>query len=177
MDNSSLLRYKVRNCIRHQKILLTIRNASLAEITVGLVCLSMPVVFTFLIGRVTDWGQSLRSWVKERRVRRYGSDDSPSSESLAPDRATTTTPPRLSESTPTATLAGIRRFIKNIYRSEAANSANDNTQVTSYNDLASTDLSYHDQLRKIQTDLQDSYSKVSYPQAAHSTVSQRAEQA
>lgn len=176
MDNGSCLCYKVRNCIRYKGFVLTTRITSLAEISVGLACLSMPVVFSLLIGRIADWGQSLRSWVKERRARRYGSDESPSSDSLAPDCTATHTPPRLSESTPTSALTGIRRFIKNIYRSEAGNSVNDGTHVTSYNDLASRDLSYHDQLRKIQTDQQASHSKANYPQTAHRKVNHMSEQ-
>lgn len=136
----------------------------------------MPVVCAYFVGRITHLGQSLRSWVKERRARPFKPIEGPSSASLAPNGVATSTPPRLSESTPAATLTGVRKFIRNFYRSDTDSSAGDQMTVALYSDLASTDLDYHDQLRRILSDSQTSHSKVSRPQTGHGEANLGSEQ-
>ncbi|KAI1453182.1 hypothetical protein F4805DRAFT_384402 [Annulohypoxylon moriforme] len=58
----------------------------LTEINVGLLCHSLPVVFAPLIGRFTNLGKSVGSWIRERHVPRQSAGDS--SSNLAPDDST-----------------------------------------------------------------------------------------
>ncbi|KAK7952791.1 uncharacterized protein PG986_008519 [Apiospora aurea] len=142
----------------------------MAEINVGLVALSMPVVLAQFVGRLTDIGKSLRSWIRSRRTPPHSAvDDSESSSDLAPeamaraaaDQSQIRSPgPQLSWQIPNATMSGMRKFIRNLQRSRAAASApraslsghdvlsdNNSHYVRTFDDLTSADFSYHVQLK------------------------------
>lgn len=158
----------------------------MAEINVGLVALSMPVVSAQFIGRLTEIGKSLSSWIRSRRTPQHSqAGDGESSSNLTP--GTHTTPPTPAGAAaspsdqqqlpqvPSATLSGMRKFIRNLQRSRVATSSSttapatsftghdyddDNdtsattkhvrtTTTTTFNDLTSADFSYHVQLKNI----------------------------
>ncbi|KAI1376583.1 hypothetical protein F4677DRAFT_418981 [Hypoxylon crocopeplum] len=119
---------------------------SILEINVGLICLSMPVIFVLFVGRFTNLSNTLSSWVGERRARRHGSGES--SAHLTPDHSVS--PQLPSVLSPTPTLTGMRKFIRNLYRSGAQSSGHDTTLPT-FDDLTTADFSYHAQLKTIRS--------------------------
>ncbi|RYP18843.1 hypothetical protein DL765_003723 [Monosporascus sp. GIB2] len=120
---------------------------SLIEINVGLICLSLPVVFVLFVGRFTSLSKSVSSWIKERRSPRQNAGES--SSNLSPGDSAT--PPQLSSIPSDTSFSGMRKFIRNIYRSRAQPSAREEATLTTFDDLTSADLSYHLQLKTIQS--------------------------
>ncbi|KAK8026394.1 hypothetical protein PG991_003450 [Apiospora marii] len=146
----------------------------MAEINVGLVALSMPVVLAQFVGRLTDIGRSLSSWIRARRTPPHSVVGSESASDLAPAEAGADhaaqrppgggqqqqLPPR---PIPNPTLSGMRKFIRNLQLSRAAASASrggslsghggatirdDNSNyLRTFDDLTSADFSYHIQLK------------------------------
>lgn len=119
---------------------------SIVEINVGIICHSMPIVLVPFVGHLAHLGNSLGSWVRERRERRHGSDESYSN-LTAPDDSTT---PQLPEVPSRANLTGMRTFVRNLYRSGAQTSRREETTLPTFNELTSADLSYHIQLKSLQ---------------------------
>ncbi|KAI0885804.1 uncharacterized protein GGS22DRAFT_162053 [Annulohypoxylon maeteangense] len=119
---------------------------SLAVINVGLICHSLPVVFVIFVGRFTNLSKSVSSWIRERRSPHQSAGDS-ASNLAANDSAA----PHLPSTPGDSTLSGIRKFIHDIYRSVVQNSEHGETTLTTYNDLTPADLSYHAQLRSMQS--------------------------
>ncbi|KAK8041719.1 hypothetical protein PG993_006242 [Apiospora rasikravindrae] len=137
-------------------------DESLAEINVGLIALSMPVVLAQFVGRLTDLGKSLSSWIRNRRTPPHSGVDSDESYSnLAPAAEADQSQGRpgqqqLPQKIPNATLSGMRKFIRNIQRSSAprgslsshdALNQNNSNYVRTFDDLTSADFSYHVQLK------------------------------
>ncbi|KAK8105297.1 Extracellular membrane protein- CFEM domain protein [Apiospora kogelbergensis] len=132
---------------------------SAAEVNFGMVCLSMPVVLALFVGRITAFGQSLGSWVNVRKAVRHGAGGSASS--LSPSDGNESAPESEKPELPMGRkedpkLVGMRKFIRNIYRSRAASNSSENHNATAttavmstFNDLTSADLSYHAQLKSL----------------------------
>ncbi|KAK8090431.1 hypothetical protein PG997_005392 [Apiospora hydei] len=131
----------------------------MAEINIGLIALSLPVVLAQFVGRLTDLGKSLSSWVRNRRTPPHsGVDDDESYSNLAPEEADQSQQ-QLPQKIPNATLSGMRKFIRNLQRSHAASapraslsghdvlSDNNSHYVRTFDDLTSADFSYHVQLK------------------------------
>ncbi len=119
---------------------------SLVELNVGLMCHSLPVVCVLFMGRFTDIGKSISSWIRQRRCPRPGAGES--SSNLAPEDSVT---PQISPTPNDAGFSGMRKFGRNISRSRAQSSARRDAAFMTFNDLTSTDLSYHLQLKAIQS--------------------------
>ncbi|KAI1660722.1 hypothetical protein F4813DRAFT_348130 [Daldinia decipiens] len=49
---------------------------SIVEINVGLICLSLPIIFVQFVGRFTNLSKSVRSWIRERRSHHQSSNES-----------------------------------------------------------------------------------------------------
>ncbi|OTB13139.1 hypothetical protein K445DRAFT_14129 [Daldinia sp. EC12] len=49
---------------------------SLVEINVGLICLSLPVIFVLFLGRFTNISRSVRSWIRQRQSPHQSSNES-----------------------------------------------------------------------------------------------------
>ncbi|KAI5864686.1 hypothetical protein GGS23DRAFT_561405 [Durotheca rogersii] len=122
---------------------------SLIEINVGLMCLCLPVVFVLFIGRFTDLGNSVSSWIREWRSPRQSMGES--SSNLSPGDGATP-PPQLAPVPSDAGLSGMRKFIRDIYRSRAQPSARGEATLTTFDDLTSADLSYHLQLKAMKSE-------------------------
>ncbi|KAK6827593.1 hypothetical protein PG987_010934 [Apiospora arundinis] len=126
---------------------------TMAEINLGCMCLSMPVILALFVGRLTAFGQSLGSWVNIRKAQKHGAGDSASD--LAASDGNESAPETGKPELPMGKkedpkLGGMRKFIRNIHRSRASNSEIHNTTVMStFNDLTSADLSYHAQLKSL----------------------------
>lgn len=116
----------------------------MTEINVGLVALSMPAVSAQFLGRLTEMGKSLSSWIRSRRTPQHShADGGESSSNLAQgahDRnspnATPATPPadtapsdQQLPQVPNATLSGMRKFIRNLQRSRVATSSSSATAL------------------------------------------------
>ncbi|CAJ2511163.1 Uu.00g067880.m01.CDS01 [Anthostomella pinea] len=124
---------------------------SIVELNVGLICHSMPVVSILFVGRFTNFSKSVSSWVRERRSPRHSPRHSAgeSSPNLAPEDGDVT--PQISPIMNDANLSGMRKFIRNLYRSGARSSARGDTTLGTFDDLTSADLSYHLQLKTMQS--------------------------
>ncbi|KAI2615507.1 hypothetical protein GGR54DRAFT_292718 [Hypoxylon sp. NC1633] len=118
---------------------------SLAEINVGLLCHSLPVVFVLFIGRFSSLGKSVSSWIRERRSPPQSVGDS-SPNSAPYDRVA----PHFPDTQSDAGFSRIRKFIRDVYSSRIQSSARGETGFTAYEDLTSVDLSYHVQLKALQ---------------------------
>lgn len=105
----------------------------------------MPVISGVFVSRITALGKHWRILLEERRARRRGLNGS--SANLAPNSIDTLTPPQLSQSTPTGTLTGVRKFIQNIYRSATGSSYRGSTAVITNNGPATPVMDYHEFLR------------------------------
>ncbi|XXG95640.1 hypothetical protein Hte_001908 [Hypoxylon texense] len=123
---------------------------SLTEINVGLLCHSMPVVFILFVGRFSNLSKSVGSWVRERRSPRQTPHQSAgeSSTNLAADGGA---PRHISPIPSDPSFSGMRKFIRNMYRSKAQSSAHGDTTFATFEDLTSADLSYHVQLKAVQS--------------------------
>ncbi|KAK6957323.1 hypothetical protein Daesc_000106 [Daldinia eschscholtzii] len=114
---------------------------SLVEINIGLICLSLPVIFVLFLGRFTNISRSVRSWIRQRQSPHQSSNESVLNFTPSDSEA-----PRI-QSTPSDTsLSGLRKLIHNVYRSGARSSAR-GTNVTTYDELISVDLNYHAHLK------------------------------
>lgn len=122
-------------------------DGSIIEINVGLICLSLPVVFILFVGRLTNFSESVGSWIRERRSPRPSANESTSN--LAQDDIVTPQLPSVPNN-PTS-LSGMRKFVRNIYHSKAQNSARGETTFTAFDDLVSADVNYHLQLKTLQS--------------------------
>lgn len=127
---------------------LTDRN-SLVELNVGLICLSLPVVFVLFVGRFTSLSESVSSWIRERRSPRQSTGEGDSSANLSPGGSAT--PPQLSPVPSGTRFSGMRKFIRDIYHSRTGPSARGGATLTTFDDLTSADLSYHLQLKTMQS--------------------------
>ncbi|KAI0852723.1 hypothetical protein F5Y00DRAFT_257982 [Daldinia vernicosa] len=119
---------------------------SIVEINVGLICLSLPVIFVLFVGRFTNLSKSVRSWIRERRSPHQSSNES--SSNLTPNE---TVAPQIPSVPSDTSFSGMRKFIHNIYRSGARSSARGETTVSTFDDLTSVDLNYHLQLKTMKS--------------------------
>ncbi|KAK7949503.1 hypothetical protein PG988_016142 [Apiospora saccharicola] len=145
------------------------------EIAIGLIALSMPVVLAQFVGRLTDLGKSLSSWIHNLRTPPQSNvdNDNESYSNLAGEAEADEDSQRQGEAEhprqqlppqkiPNATLSGMRKFIRNLQRSRAAASSathrgstsahdaayDDNSNyLRTFDDLTSADFSYHIQLK------------------------------
>ncbi|KAH8161443.1 hypothetical protein CIB48_g6802 [Xylaria polymorpha] len=119
---------------------------TLVELNVGLICLSLPVVFILFVGRFTQLSRSVGSWIRERRSPRqspHQSGGGGSSEHIAaPDDSTPQLPP-VSDNT---SFSGMRKFIRNVYRSQLQSSRGDTTFDT-FDDQSPEEYNYHAHLK------------------------------
>lgn len=104
----------------------------------------MPVISVLFVGRLINLSKSLGSWVRERRVRRHILGDS--SSDLVSDETVKLRLP----SVPSATLTGVHKLVRNLYRSRAQLSGREDSTLPTFNDLTSADFSYHAQLKAMQ---------------------------
>ncbi|TVY78302.1 hypothetical protein LSUE1_G004229 [Lachnellula suecica] len=125
--------------------LVPVYATSIVEINVGLLCHSMPVIFVPLYGRFKQLGNSLSSWVRERRKRRPSSAESYSN-LASPDN---NTPPQIPDIPSRNDLSGIRTFIRNVYRSEGQTSRREEATLPTVNELTTADISYHNELKSM----------------------------
>lgn len=105
----------------------------------------MPVIFGYFVGRVSNLGKSLSSWVQQRRARRYGSNNS--SSNLDPYGNAASIPPHLTKPMPTSTMTSARRFFHKIHRSRAETTYRDTTTTGTYDEPATPLVDYHEHLR------------------------------
>ncbi|KAI1475540.1 hypothetical protein F4774DRAFT_276503 [Daldinia eschscholtzii] len=78
---------------------------SLVEINVGLICLSLPVIFVLFLGRFTNISRSVRSWIRQRQSPHQSSNESVLNFTPSDSEA-----PRI-QSTPSDTsFSGLRSF-------------------------------------------------------------------
>ncbi|KAK7926926.1 hypothetical protein PG985_003924 [Apiospora marii] len=113
------------------------------EVSMGLVCLSLPVMLALFVSRITDLGRTLSSWVRRSREH-LASGESTSSLTPAGSRAAA---PELPQHVPGSGLPGLRKFIRNLNRSRAQQTE-PGTVMSTFNDLTTADMSYHAQLKK-----------------------------
>lgn len=102
-------------------------------------------MFILFVGRLTNFSESVGSWIRERRSPRASASGSTSN--LAQDDIVTPHPPVPNNPT---SLSGMRKFVRNIYHSKAQNSARGETTFTAFDDLVSADVNYHLQLKTLQ---------------------------
>ncbi|KAK8048181.1 hypothetical protein PG994_009911, partial [Apiospora phragmitis] len=136
---------------------------AMAEINVGLIALSMPVILAQFVGRLTGMGKSLSSWIRNRRTPPHSivGDASDSDLTTAGADQSPRTPHRQlpHHQIPDATLSGMRKFIRNLQGSRAASASrgsfsghdgvnhNYSHNMGTFDDLTSADFSYHVQLK------------------------------
>ncbi|KAI1351315.1 hypothetical protein F5Y01DRAFT_128582 [Xylaria sp. FL0043] len=124
---------------------------TLVELNIGIVCLSLPVIFILFVGRFTKLSKSLGSWIRERRSPRpspHQSDHaSGSSEQLAGE-SDDGGPPRLPpvSDTETSFSTRMRKFIRTIYSSQSESTRGDTTLGT-FDDQATGKYDYHMHLK------------------------------
>lgn len=133
----------------------------MSEINIGLVALSMPVVLAQFVGRLTDLGKSLSSWIHNLRTPPQSDVGGNESYSNLAEEAAESQPRQLPPKIPNATLPGMRKFIRNLQRScgtassaprgsvSARDAVFDDTSnyLRTFDDLTSADFSYHIQLK------------------------------
>ncbi|KAI0434888.1 hypothetical protein F5Y09DRAFT_295119 [Xylaria sp. FL1042] len=124
---------------------------TLVELNIGIVCLSLPVIFILFVGRFTKLSKSLGSWIRERRSPRPSphQSDHASFEHLAGGHSDEGGPPQLPpvSDTETSFSTRMRKFIRTIYRSQLDSTRGGDTTLGTFDDQATGKYDYHVHLK------------------------------
>ncbi|KAI1816759.1 hypothetical protein GGS20DRAFT_536100 [Poronia punctata] len=118
---------------------------TLLELNIGLICLSLPVIFVIFIGRFAKLGEAFGSWIRERRTPQHSrcSRDSPerTANQVEVTPQLSPTPDNGSKSPPR-----VRQLVRSIYRSYLT-SAHLETVLGTFDGTVTGSHEYHAHLK------------------------------